>query len=103
MDRVAFSFSFWQDARSEHTRRSVIDEQRSQKLNDKQPEGPEFFWLAALSLARNPDPERSAVSFSGRERAVAEFDRVGARETYPEVRTARRPAPFSSGHRREQR
>ncbi len=29
--------------------------------------------LVALSLARHPDPERYAVSFSGRERAVAEF------------------------------
>ena len=29
--------------------------------------------LAALSLARHPDPERSAVSFSGRERAVADY------------------------------
>ena len=29
--------------------------------------------LVALSLARHPDPERFAVSFSGRERAVADF------------------------------
>ena len=29
--------------------------------------------LVALSLARHPDPERYAVSFSGRERAVAEY------------------------------
>ncbi len=29
--------------------------------------------LVALSLARHPDPERYAVSFSGRERAVADF------------------------------
>ena len=29
--------------------------------------------LAALSLARHPDPERSAVSFSGRDRAVADY------------------------------
>ena len=29
--------------------------------------------LAALSLARDPDPERFAASFSGRERAVAEY------------------------------
>jgi LuxR family maltose regulon positive regulatory protein len=29
--------------------------------------------LAALSLARHPDPERYAASFSGRERAVAEY------------------------------
>jgi LuxR family maltose regulon positive regulatory protein len=29
--------------------------------------------LAALSLARDPDPERFAASFSGRERGVAEY------------------------------
>jgi LuxR family maltose regulon positive regulatory protein len=29
--------------------------------------------LAALSLARDPDPERHAASFSGRERAVADY------------------------------
>ena len=29
--------------------------------------------LAALSLARDPDPERFAAGFSGRERAVAEY------------------------------
>src|ERR1700722_9678903 len=29
--------------------------------------------LVALSLARHPDPERYAVSFSGRERAVADY------------------------------
>ncbi len=29
--------------------------------------------LAVLSLARDPDPERLAASFSGRERAVADY------------------------------
>src|SRR4029077_8311997 len=37
------------------------------------------------------------------ERAVAEFERVSAREAYPEIRAARRPGPFCSWHRREQR
>jgi LuxR family maltose regulon positive regulatory protein len=40
--------------------------------------------LAALSLARHPDPGRSAVSFSGRERAVAEYLLAEVLERQPE-------------------
>jgi hypothetical protein len=50
MDRVAFPFSFWQGARMEHSPSSVTDEQRRQKENGKQPEGPGGFWPEASSL-----------------------------------------------------
>src|ERR1035437_3494948 len=74
MGRVAFPKSAWQRARGEHTRRfapagpaqeclrkwgrrwragAVTDEQRSQALLGKQPEGPGFFCLLASSLARH--------------------------------------------------
>src|SRR5262245_61956650 len=39
--------------------------------------------LAALSLARDPDPERLANGFSGRERAVAEYRLAEALERQP--------------------
>ena len=74
MGRVAFALTAWQGARRKHTRRfaplvpaqvclwnegrrwragAVTDEQRSQAVNAKQPEGPGSFCLAALSLARH--------------------------------------------------
>ena len=40
--------------------------------------------LAALSLARDPDPERLAAGFSGRERAVAEYLLAEVLERQPE-------------------
>src|SRR5262249_6243565 len=40
--------------------------------------------LAALSLARDPDPERLAASFSGRERGVAEYLLAEVLERQPE-------------------
>jgi LuxR family transcriptional regulator, maltose regulon positive regulatory protein len=40
--------------------------------------------LAALSLARHPDPNRLAVGFSGRERAVAEYLLAEVLERQPE-------------------
>ena len=40
--------------------------------------------LAALSLARDPDPERLAASFSGRERAVADYLLAEVLERQPE-------------------
>ena len=40
--------------------------------------------LAAMSLARDPDPERLAASFSGRERAVAEYLLAEVLERQPE-------------------
>ena len=40
--------------------------------------------LAALSMARDPDPERFAASFSGRERAVAEYLLAEALERQPQ-------------------
>jgi LuxR family maltose regulon positive regulatory protein len=40
--------------------------------------------LAALSLARDPDPERLAASFSGRERAVADYLLAEVLEHEPE-------------------
>jgi LuxR family maltose regulon positive regulatory protein len=40
--------------------------------------------LVALSLARHPDPERYAASFSGRERAVAEYLLAEVLERQPE-------------------
>jgi LuxR family transcriptional regulator, maltose regulon positive regulatory protein len=40
--------------------------------------------LAALSLARDPDPERLAAAFSGRERAVAEYLLAEVLERQPE-------------------
>jgi LuxR family transcriptional regulator, maltose regulon positive regulatory protein len=40
--------------------------------------------LAALSLARDPDPERLAADFSGRERAVAEYLLAEVLEREPE-------------------
>jgi LuxR family maltose regulon positive regulatory protein len=40
--------------------------------------------LAALSLARDPDPERFAASFSGRERAVADYLLAEVLERQPE-------------------
>ncbi|MBV8949117.1 MAG: hypothetical protein JOZ95_27085, partial [Solirubrobacterales bacterium] len=40
--------------------------------------------LAALSLARDPDPERLAARFSGRERAVAEYLLAEVLERQPE-------------------
>ena len=40
--------------------------------------------LAALSLARHPDPDRLAVGFSGRERAVAEYLLAEVLERQPE-------------------
>ena len=40
--------------------------------------------LAALSLARDPDPERLAVGFSGRERVVAEYLLAEVLERQPE-------------------
>jgi len=41
--------------------------------------------LAALSLAGDPDPERFAVSFSGRERAVAEYLLAEVLERQPQA------------------
>jgi ATP/maltotriose-dependent transcriptional regulator MalT len=40
--------------------------------------------LAALSLARDPDPERLAASFSGRQRAVADYLLAEVLERHPE-------------------
>jgi LuxR family maltose regulon positive regulatory protein len=40
--------------------------------------------LAALSMARDPDPERFAASFSGRERSVAEYLLTEVLERQPE-------------------
>ena len=40
--------------------------------------------LAALSMARDPDPERLAASFSGRERGVAEYLLAEVLERQPE-------------------
>ena len=40
--------------------------------------------LAALSLARDPDPERFAAGFSGRERGVAEYLLAEVLERQPE-------------------
>jgi LuxR family transcriptional regulator, maltose regulon positive regulatory protein len=40
--------------------------------------------LAAMSLARDPDPERFAASFSGRERAVADYLLAEVLERQPE-------------------
>ena len=59
MSRVAFSFSVWQGARREVLRTAVFfwrsfycrpQDQRSQRLKGKQPEGPGFFCLDAAGL-----------------------------------------------------